>query len=79
VNLVKLDSPSIPWRATITDPVVLEAAKGGVLNVLIDVSESRNLDSQGIASNIVHWQIAHFHASLRGTVLAKSSLSDGTP
>ncbi len=78
VELVKLDSPSIPWTATISNPAVLEAAKDGTLNVLIQVSQSRNTDSNGIASNMVHWQIDHFHASVRGTVLEQSSLSSKT-
>lgn len=75
VELAKLDSPSIPWSATVSDPAILDAVRDGTLNLTIKVSDSRSLDSRGLASNMVRWQIDHCHASIRGTTLPKSSLS----
>lgn len=75
IELVKLESPSIPWTASITNADVLAAVNSGVLNVQVKVSPSRDRDGNGLASNMILWEIEHFHASVRGKVLAKSSLS----
>lgn len=79
IELAKLDGPTIPWTVTITDPSTLESFADGTLEVIVTVSDNNRLASQGLSANAVFWQINHFHASVRGTVAAKSSLSASRP
>ncbi len=75
IQLAKLESPSIPWMATITDAAILETISDGTLEVLLQVSES-NQSSTSVSANLVLWQVDHFHASVRGKMSAQSSLSE---
>lgn len=79
VELAKLESPSIPWSKSIAVADVLESARDGILDVKMKVSESRSQKSQGLAASVIPWQVDHFHVSMRGTVLAKSSLNKPNP
>ena len=79
IELAKLENPSIPWSKSITVADALESARDGILNVQMKVSESRSQKSQGLAASVIPWQVDHFHVSMRGTVLAKSSLSKPNP
>ena len=76
---VKLESPSIPWSETITDVDVLESARDGILEVQMKISESRIQKSQGLMATVIPWHVDHFHVNMRGSVSAKSSLSNTNP
>lgn len=75
----KLESPSIPWSETITDVDVLESARDGILEVQMKISESRIQKSQGLMATVIPWHVDHFHVNMRGSVSAKSSLSNTNP
>lgn len=79
IQLARLDSPSLPWTATITDANVLQLAADGRLEIFLQVSQRQGELEADIGSSYVTWQVAHFHASLRGSVLAQSSLSQFQP
>lgn len=79
IQLARLDSPSLPWTGTITDANVLQLAADGRLEILLQVSQRQAEAEADIGSSYVTWQVAHFHASLRGSVLAQSSLSQNQP
>lgn len=75
IELAQLDSPSLPWSATITDPSVLQLVEDGRLEVLLRISPRQLADGTDADDSYVTWQIAHFHASLRGSVQAQSTLT----
>jgi hypothetical protein len=75
VEIVRLDSPSIPWKQTITDPAILKAFQGGRLPVSVSISNLSSEKDEFGASSIVTWHIDHFHAGVHGQLLPKSSLS----
>lgn len=79
IERVKLESPSIPWSETITDVDLLESARDGILDVQMKISESRIQQSQGMMASVIPWHIDHFHVNMRGSVSAKSSLSNTNP
>jgi hypothetical protein len=75
VQIVKLDSPSIPWKQTITDPAILKAFQLGRLPVSISVSKlSSEGGGFGTTSNVT-WNIKYFHVGVRGQILPKLNLS----
>ncbi|MEO8271659.1 MAG: hypothetical protein ABI557_18195, partial [Aureliella sp.] len=75
IELVQLDSPSLPWKTTITDPNVLKLAEDGRLEVLLQVSGRQVAEGAGADNSYVTWQVDHFHASLSGSVLPHSTLT----
>lgn len=75
LELVALDSPSIPWKGTVTEPAVLQAMQAGRLGVTLLVSESPNFGGPGNSTNVVTWGVEHLHAAVRGQLLGKSKLS----
>ncbi|MCA9183895.1 MAG: hypothetical protein KDA51_20675, partial [Planctomycetales bacterium] len=76
IELVQLDSPSLPWSTTITDPTVLQLVEDGRLEVLLQVSGRHVAEGTDPGNTYVTWRVAHFHASLRGSVLPQSTLTD---
>lgn len=75
VQIIKLDSPSIPWKQTITDPAILKAFQLGRLPVSISVSKlSSEGGGFGTTSNVT-WNIKYFHVGVRGQILPKLNLS----
>lgn len=75
IELVRLDHPSLPWAGTITDPNVLQLAEDGRLEVLLQVSGRHVAEGTDADNSYVTWQVDHFHASLRGSVLPQSTLT----
>ena len=71
VEIVQLDSPSIPWKTSLTDPSILQSARDGVLDIFFEVSARTDIEDQASVSNVVAWRVQFFHASFRGTVDAK--------
>ena len=75
VEIVKLDSPSIPWKQTISNPAILKAFQSGQLAVNLSISDLSSANSEFQSTSVVTWHIDHFHASVSGQMLPKSSLS----
>ena len=69
IEIVKLENPSIPWKATITDPELLQSFEDGFLDVLVEVSERK--DS---GNNVLEWKIQRLQVSARGAVGQSSSI-----
>lgn len=67
IEIVRLDGPSVPWRGDITQAEILETARDGVINIILDVSERDDLDADGNSASVVTWQIDNFRASLTGS------------
>lgn len=71
IEIVKLESPSIPWKGTITDPEILAGVSEGYLDVKVEVSERK--DS---GTNVLQWNIERLQASVRGAVGQSSSIGN---
>jgi hypothetical protein len=67
IEIVTLQGPSIPWKGEVTQPEFLEAAKDGLVDVVLEISEREDLDADGNSNSVVTWQIDSFRASLRGS------------
>ncbi|RMF44345.1 MAG: hypothetical protein D6753_02785 [Planctomycetota bacterium] len=74
-ELVTLDSPSIPWKKTITDPRVRQAVRDGTLQIRLDVSQRTDVEQPAQASNVVTWEVRHLLMSLRGAVARSHGLT----
>ena len=74
VELMTLDSPSIPWRGTITDPRVLKDLTDGRLDLRIEVTNSERLATEA-QDNFVSWRIKHLHLSVSGQTLPRNNLA----
>ncbi len=77
VEIAKLDSPSIPWKQSISDPAILTAFQGGRLAFSLNVSDLPAASSEYGTTSVVTWHIDHFHASVRGQMLPQSGISKG--
>ncbi len=77
-ELASLASPSIPWKATITDPRVREMLRNGRLPIRLDISQRTDVEQPGQASNVVTWEVRHLLMSLRGTVARSHDVPPGT-
>jgi hypothetical protein len=77
ITVVELDSPSIPWKAKLETPAILKALERGRLRLSLLVSDVSNRGEGDNPSNVITWQVDHFHAAVRGQVLASSTLSQG--
>jgi hypothetical protein len=72
VELVTLQSPSIPWKSTINDPRVLKELTDGRLVLRIEISGGEELESA--QSSFVSWQIKHLRLNVDGRTLPRHSL-----
>jgi hypothetical protein len=68
IELVRLQNPSIAWRETLTDPLVLQEAADGVLDITLEISDRTDLAPGVPPSSVVEWHVGHFHAGFRGAV-----------
>ncbi|MFN9987429.1 MAG: hypothetical protein ACK52S_17920 [Pirellula sp.] len=60
IEIASLNEPSIPYKATIEDPRILQAFQDGTLIVKIEISDDREPDSS------IPWRIKHLRLSARG-------------
>jgi hypothetical protein len=74
IEVARLDSPSLPWQGTITDPRILASVEDGRLDVVLEVSQRTDVESEEGASSFVAWRVDSFRAALRGARLS----TDGT-
>jgi hypothetical protein len=68
VELIRLQSPSVSRQITITDPDVLRQARGGVLDLVLEVSERTDIQDPAQTTSVVAWHVDALHASFRGQV-----------
>jgi hypothetical protein len=68
-QLVELDAPSIPWEASLEDPLLLEALGNGSLMLKIEVSPDRE------PGGTLPWRIRHLRLAVRGKTLPKHAWS----
>lgn len=67
VEIGSLENPSIPWSATITDPMVLAELTGGTLNLTVKVSERTDVADPRMTTNVVAWTINELSAQVQGS------------
>ncbi|QDV25471.1 hypothetical protein [Aureliella helgolandensis] len=73
-EIVSLDSPSVPWRASITDPRVLEDAQDGVIDLYLEVGERTDVEEGEDLGSVVTWNIDAFRASLIGKRMSEEAV-----
>ena len=74
IDLVELDSPSIPWRGTINNPRVLKDLVDGRLDLRIIVT---GIDGQldPLQNSFVGWRIKHLRITVAGQTLPRNNLA----
>jgi hypothetical protein len=73
VEIVELNSPSIPWRGKIDNPRVLQDLRDGRLDLRIEVKKGDGASSQS-QNSFVSWQIQHLRLSVLGQTLPRNNL-----
>ncbi|HBE72480.1 MAG TPA: hypothetical protein DDW52_30470 [Planctomycetaceae bacterium] len=67
VEIGSLESPSIPWSTTITDPSVLGELRDGTLSLIVKVSERTDVADPRMTTNVVAWTINELSAQIQGS------------
>lgn len=65
IQIANLNEPSIPYKATVEDPRILQDFRDGKLVVKIEISDDREPDSS------IPWRIKHLRLSTRGKTLPR--------
>jgi hypothetical protein len=68
VEIVNFDGPSIPWKATLSDPDLLEEFQDGLLTLRLEVAEDQEVGSS------IPWRIKHLRLNVRGMTLPSNPL-----
>lgn len=68
VEIIKFDGPSIPWKATLSDPELLEEFQDGLLTLRLEVAEDQEVGSS------IPWRIKHLRLNVRGVTLPSNPL-----
>ncbi len=74
IDIVELDSPSIPWRGSIDNPRVLKDLMDGRLDLRIAITNGDGIDSQS-QNNFISWRIKHLRMSITGQTLPRNNLA----
>ena len=74
IELVRLNSPSIPWKATITHPRVLQDLIDGRLDLKVEVTKEDSLSETQAQDSFIGWEIKHLYISVTGKMLPRSDL-----
>ena len=74
IEFVSLDSPTIPWRGTITDPRVLKDFNDGRLDLRISVKKSGAPDNESL-DNFVSWRVKHLRINVLGKTQPRNNIS----
>jgi hypothetical protein len=69
IELVTLDSPTLPWVRTIEEPDLLSGVGGGRIVLKIEVSDDRE------PGGTLPWRIKHLRLTVKGTVLPAHAFS----
>ncbi len=73
IDIVSLKEPSLPWSATITEPLMLADLRDGKLQLVVEVKDTRDASqSQGA---FISWQLKHLRVSVYGKVLPTHNLA----
>lgn len=73
IDIVELNSPSIPWKGTIDNPRVLKDLKDGRLDLRIAITNADGGDSNS-QSSFISWRIKHLRISVTGQTLPRNNL-----
>lgn len=73
IDIVELDSPSIPWRGSIDNPRVLKDLRDGRLDLRIAITNGDGIESKS-QNNFVSWRIKHLRVSVTGQTLPRNNL-----
>jgi len=68
VELVNFDGPSLPWKASSSDPALLEEFRDGLLTLRLEVAEDQEPGSS------IPWRIKHLRLKVHGTTLSSNPL-----
>ena len=74
LELVRLNSPSIPWQGTIDDPRVLKDVLDGRLDLRIEVTREEGLSQEQIQDSFIGWEVKHLYISVSGKTLPRNNL-----
>jgi hypothetical protein len=69
VELVSFDGPSLPWKATLEDPELLEEFQDGLLTLRLEVAEDQEPGSS------IPWRIKHLRLKVHATTLPQNPLT----
>lgn len=72
IELVQLDEPSIPWKATFQDARLLKTFMDGRLELRIEIKGGEELTTS--EKGFVSWQIKHLRVSASGRTLPRNTL-----
>ena len=75
IELGKVDSPSVPWRFSLTDASVLKDCADGIVRLKLVVSERNDKTADAGSVSLMSWQVSHFHLSFRGRVVTDSDMA----
>ena len=68
VSIVDFDSPSLPWKAKLTNPELLDELQDGVLTLRLEVAEDQESGSS------IPWRIKHLRLKVHGITLPSNPL-----
>jgi len=74
IELVRLNSPSIPWQGTIDNPRVLRDLVDGRLDLKIEVIREEGLSESETQDSFIGWEIKHLYISVNGKMLPRNNL-----
>ena len=78
IELVRLDSPSIPWQGTIDNPRVLQDLIDGRLDLKVEVTKDKGLSEPETQDSFIGWEIKHLYISVHGKMLPRNNLVSTT-
>jgi hypothetical protein len=61
VEIISFDGPSLPWKASNTDPALLGEFQDGLLTLRLEVAEDQEPESS------IPWRIKHLRLKVHGT------------
>ncbi len=74
IELVRLNSPSIPWQGTIDNPRVLQDLIDGRLDLKVEVIKEQGLSESETQDSFIGWEIKHLYISVHGKMLPRNNL-----
>ena len=73
IDIVAMNSPSIPWRGTIDNPRVLKDLSDGRLDLSIEVTSDKSSDPSS-QNSFITWKTKHLRISVSGKTLPRNNL-----
>jgi hypothetical protein len=75
IEIVALNEPSIPWRATSKDGQLLEDLRDGSIELQIEIADREGL-SEAEKQSFISWQIKHLRIAVSGRTLPRDDLAE---